>query len=674
MKKIKLILGSIVLAMGLTSCESWLDVNQDPDNPTAESATPDIRLPWIQNYFTYAWGSASMRTSQIYGVLTQTSTTSANGCLAKWNPLQSSATTPYQNWFIGAGVNVDPLVAKATAVGANHYAGVALIIESMGFNLMSDLYGEIPMKEAYTGKYDPTYDDGKDLWFMCMDDLEKGIEYLKKTNVNYPLSQGDCWLNGDADKWIKFAYGLKARYIAKLSKKFGKEITKKDGTKVTYTEQDVLDALALSLKSNDDNVSIKNYNIDGDETNITVGDPVQANMLWNSLAYGSSQRITKYYVDLFKADDPRIDKLVPSVMTHVKLKADGSLESYKWTRAAGVDMLNKDNNIRMAGNISNAAFVEGSSNTIKYTIEEADARSKFVNDMIATAHDVTVNDKGVKVVYKKGQIYVNSTDYRHAGDTIYANMASRGFETSGRGEYDTYYYYSTNTSVPYVSGTGTFYGRINSDLDLMTYAELCFLKAEMLLRQNKNPEALQAYKDGVKANFERMQKKLTEWGAQKTSVTAGVDENPTMQPMDAAAVSAYLATVNAKSAVDIAEIMREKFIAVSFNYELWNDMRRYDYSSGKVNGVKAFPNFKRPCESTAVTKFPGSVTSSDDFSVPQSAFRRWMQSTHETNYNLVNLKASNTHAVEDDIYSIPTWWDCATDDEYYNYGITKTYK
>ena len=200
MKKIKLILGSIVLAMGLTSCESWLDVNQDPDNPTAESATPDIRLPWIQNYFTYAWGSASMRTSQIYGVLTQTSTTSANGCLAKWNPLQSSATTPYQNWFIGAGVNVDPLVAKATAVGANHYAGVALIIESMGFNLMSDLYGEIPMKEAYTGKYDPTYDDGKDLWFMCMDDLEKGIEYLKKTNVNYPLSQGDCWLNGDADK------------------------------------------------------------------------------------------------------------------------------------------------------------------------------------------------------------------------------------------------------------------------------------------------------------------------------------------------------------------------------------------------------------------------------------------------------------------------------------------
>ena len=79
MKKIKLILGSIVLAMGLTSCESWLDVNQDPDNPTAESATPDIRLPWIQNYFTYAWGSASMSTTQINGVITQTSTPPEKG-------------------------------------------------------------------------------------------------------------------------------------------------------------------------------------------------------------------------------------------------------------------------------------------------------------------------------------------------------------------------------------------------------------------------------------------------------------------------------------------------------------------------------------------------------------------------------------------------------------------
>ena len=61
MKKIKYILLSCVIAFGMTSCgdhNNWLDVNEDPDNATATSATPEVRLPWIQNYFTYACGCA----------------------------------------------------------------------------------------------------------------------------------------------------------------------------------------------------------------------------------------------------------------------------------------------------------------------------------------------------------------------------------------------------------------------------------------------------------------------------------------------------------------------------------------------------------------------------------------------------------------------------------------
>ncbi len=676
MKKMKYFLMSMVIALGMTSCgdhNSWLDINEDPDNATATSATPEIRLPWIENYFTYAWGSASMRTSQIYGVLTQTSKTSTNGLMCAWNPAQGSATTPYQNFFIGAGVNIDPLIAKASSVGANHYVGAAYVIKSMGFNLMLDLFGEIPMTEAFTGKYNPSYDDGKALWFQSMEALEEGIKYLKMGNQNVAFSEGDYWLDGDATKWIKFAYGLKARYIAKLSKKFGTPITKNDGTTVTYNEDSVLYALSQSLQSNDDNVSVKSYNINGDETNITVGDPYQANMLWNSLAYGSSQRLTKYYIDMFDTDDPRIDKLVPSVMTDVVLNTDGTLASFKWTRSQGVDMMGPNCIRYIAGNISNAAFVTGNSVTQKYTIEDADARNAFVAS-IGQAHETTVNGNDVTVTYKKGQIYISSADYRHAGDTIYANMASRGYETSGRGDYDTYYYYSTNTAYPYVSGTGTFYGRILSDLDIMTYAELCFLKAEMNLRKGNSGAALQAYKDGVTANFDRMQTKLTEWSAQNTTATQSVGQNPTMQPMDDAAVSAYLATINAKTAVDIAEIMRQKVIAVSFNYELWNDIRRYDYNNGKVDGVAAFPNYKRPIEFTATNKIVNaSTTDQADFTDVRAGFRRWMHSNHESNYNMAQLVASNTHAYEDEVFSIPVWWDCATDEEYYGYGPTKTY-
>ena len=160
MKKILYITLSLILLLGSSSCEKWLDVNVDPDSPNDASATPEIRLPWIQHYYMYAWGTANTRSSYIAGIMTYVSSTSANSRLAAWNPLQSSCTTIYQNWFLGAAVNINPLIEKAEAAGAYHYLGAAYCIKSMGFLLMLDIYGEMPYNEALTGKYNPAYDQG----------------------------------------------------------------------------------------------------------------------------------------------------------------------------------------------------------------------------------------------------------------------------------------------------------------------------------------------------------------------------------------------------------------------------------------------------------------------------------------------------------------------------------
>ena len=43
-------------------------------------------------------------------------------------------------------------------------------------------------------------------------------------------------------------------------------------------------------------------------------------------------------------------------------------------------------------------------------------------------------------------------------------------------------YYYTDAKSDYVGGTGTFYARPNSDSDILTYSEMCFIKAEVLFR------------------------------------------------------------------------------------------------------------------------------------------------------------------------------------------------
>lgn len=86
----------------------------------------------------------------ILGLLTQTSTTSANGLLAA-NPAQSSCTTVYQNFYVGAAVNIDPMIENAKQKGEYHYIGAWLLAWRWVLWLMPICNGELPVQEMGVG-------------------------------------------------------------------------------------------------------------------------------------------------------------------------------------------------------------------------------------------------------------------------------------------------------------------------------------------------------------------------------------------------------------------------------------------------------------------------------------------------------------------------------------------
>ena len=45
MKKVLYILMAFALLLGVSSCSNWLNVNTDPDSPSNQSATEEVRLP-----------------------------------------------------------------------------------------------------------------------------------------------------------------------------------------------------------------------------------------------------------------------------------------------------------------------------------------------------------------------------------------------------------------------------------------------------------------------------------------------------------------------------------------------------------------------------------------------------------------------------------------------------
>jgi hypothetical protein len=656
MKKIKYIITLVcTLLLSVTSCNDWLDVNVDPDSPNNESATVANRLPWIQHFYAYSAGVTNFRTALSAGVYYSNNANSATASVT-WAMAAGLTTTSYQTWFVGVAPNLPDLYDKAEKEGAYHYMAASNVFHALGFMQMLDLYGEMPYTEALSGIASPAYDDGKTIFNGCIAKLDEAIELFGRTQEPgaAPLSAGDIWNNGDVSKWIKLCYGLKARYLLKLSKKS------------EFNPQEILNCLAKAPQSNADNTVMHCFNKASDATDYLWGDPIMTNGNWDYAAYGSNQRISKYYYDLLTnmrgagVTDPRMSKIVPACMTNIKLDASGSVQSFDWARSQGVDIMGPATRLVAGATSIQAPTFADADAKIDYEIKDAAARADFIAAQVGK-HDYTVNGDTVKVTYAKGSVYVNSTNYVYAGDTAYVNLRNNSTLTGNGslGEMDMNWYFSTPAmTAGAVGSTGSFQVRPNSDQEFLTYHEMCFIKAEVHKRLGQDGDALNAYKDGIRAHLNMMQAKLTEWQA------AGY-ANPDMHPMDATAIENYLSSAAvSQSAVTMADIMLQKYVAMGCSIENWNDMRRFNFSAGNVGSFGVvYPGYQRGPLFAGQAQITG--TSPTD---PTYWQRRWrLPATLELAYNANQARAMNVHAEDPNIWCLPVWWDCATDDEYYGY-------
>ncbi|GAB1474012.1 hypothetical protein MASR2M69_14530 [Bacteroidota bacterium] len=589
-----------ILALSLSSCEKWLDINVNPNSPTNLVASVDARLPWIQHHYQYAYGSASVRAGFITGALTANSTTTANGLLAAWNPAQSSSTTPYQQWFVGAACNLKDLIEAAEKEEAWHYIGAAYTLKAMGFMLMLDWYGEMPYTEALGSTLTPKFDNGQTIFEGCMKDLDEALKYFEKAQPTTatPLSKGDSWNGGNVQKWVKMIYGLKARWLNNLSKKS------------TYSPTAILDAVSKGPSSNAESTVINHVNDLSDMTgDVLIGDPLKTAYLFNVTAWSDGNRFTKFYTDLLDNTftggsgvvDPRAAKILPYRQSHYVW--DPATSSFKkgFVRTQGVDV--HTSNIRLNGGPMLMSF---NTTTKKY--------------------------------------FVNTTNPLRLGDTVYVGVRALCAMT---GALTTESLWKATDGT--ILSTGSFYTRPESPTFVMTYHEMCFIKAEVLFRQGDLPNALIAYKAGIRANMELINSKLAQYSSA---------ENPAKAPMTTTEIDNFLASAavaQTTSQLTMAKIMQQKFIAMSLTQQNWNDMRRFNYSAGNIgNFGVVYPGFDRPFEfgATAATKMTGTTKSQDNY-----WFRRMMSITHEMNYNSAQLKASNPKAMDVDIWSVPVWWD-----------------
>lgn len=611
MKLYKKLIVGVAACISLTACNDWLDVNTNPNTPISTDAEFHQRLPWMQFYMSHIYHIVAANSSFYCGHFY--SAGARDGGAAKWQLNSSTRAANAQQWFFTqVGINCKDLYDQAMEAGAYHYAGAAKFFRAYGFMMLTDLFGEVPYNDAFSDNPSPAYDNGKTIFLGCIADIDEAIELFSRqqeavNNVTpKALTEGDCWNGGDATKWLKMCYLLKARWLNHLIKKEAGSY--KEGK---YDAQEILNCLAKAQQSNADNTLVRHTDTNTPSHDVLGwNEPVDYSALYSCIGMNSNYYITKCYYDNLTnfdnkgVEDPRADKFIPwarsekgaATPADIKWSADG-----KWRRSMGVDMQ---------------------------------------TDILSQSGPYALSFSTAK------KWYCDSPTRQ--GDTIYVWMTCGG--TGYAGGADILYRRDKTTDRSALSGV--FYARPTSPSVIASYVEACFIKAEVLFRQGDKGGAFTAYKEGVKASIEAINDQIDVW----TSEDANLESCPSFTHMGQADIDNFLNTGLGTSAdLTLGKIMTQKLLAMPFSNENWNDMRRYDYDKN------IFMNWDK---SYYYRNTPQGFT----YCPQDKAPRRWKQASYELSYNTRNLSAIGAEvegAAElgaewynnNLICTLPVWWD-----------------
>ena len=108
---------------------------------------------------------------------------------------------------------------SAEGAEANNHVNRGIARTMMAYNLafLTDMHGDVPWSEALNFRefMTPNLDKQEAIYQDVMKLLDEALNDLAQGNAT-TLAAADLYYNGDADKWTKAVYALKARYTMRL--------------------------------------------------------------------------------------------------------------------------------------------------------------------------------------------------------------------------------------------------------------------------------------------------------------------------------------------------------------------------------------------------------------------------------------------------------------------------
>jgi hypothetical protein len=217
----------LLLAVFISSCEKWINpkINEDPD--AVVDVPFNLLLPAIQVDLGYVIGGmdiagvAGMWVQHVYGEGRQAAIEGKN-----YKITEADVNNAWNSFYNGSMMDITVYLSK-TGDANPQSRGVGKVLMAITLGQVTDLWGDIPYKEAFlgNGNLKPAYDTQQSIYTTINTLLTEAMADLATANTANAIPLGsasnDLIYNGNTAKWIAAAHSLRARYALHLSKKAG---------------------------------------------------------------------------------------------------------------------------------------------------------------------------------------------------------------------------------------------------------------------------------------------------------------------------------------------------------------------------------------------------------------------------------------------------------------------
>ena len=292
MNKIRIIYSWLLFSLLIlnSGCDNFLDVNVDP-TLKREVAVEEL-LPTAQFYSSEASYQQAYVAAQYAQQISSNLGTNGTDTYA-----EAENAGGWSNFYLYVLPQLNNIILKGQSEDIPVYVGIAKTLLAYNLGIATVNWENVPYSQAdqEPKNFQPVYDSQEKIYATIQKLLDEAIVELAKNSGTKPGAD-DLIYAGDAGKWTRLAYSLKARYLMHLSMK---------NTKATA--QAALTAVQKGMTSNADDFQLQ-YN----SKNLSpwYSRVALANGTGNlSVTYGST------FVDLMNGKtqgivDPRLPKVV----------------------------------------------------------------------------------------------------------------------------------------------------------------------------------------------------------------------------------------------------------------------------------------------------------------------------------------------------------------------------